>query len=89
MCIRDRSAALGYWNKGKYAAEQMVISTQFSQRSSYSLVPIPSYAVSKVFPNDSGGACDVLMKSFKIALSPEDLRRIVNVRFYYTASGSL
>ncbi len=76
-------------NRGKPLAQHMVISTRFSPDYSGGNIDYPAYTVAGNYPDASGGACDILMRPFTITLAPEDLRRIVNIRFYFTMKESL
>ena len=85
----NMSGTLGKANRGKPLAQHMVISTRFCLDYSGGLLEYPSYAVGTAYPSADGGACDIMMRPFTVTLAPEDLRRIVNVRFYFTLSDSL
>jgi hypothetical protein len=85
----NMSGSLSYANGDKPLAQNMVISTRFAPDYSGGLRQMPGYAVSTAYPSASGGVCDIMMRPFTITLAPEDLRQIVNVRFYFTLSDSL
>ena len=85
----NMSSTLGYANRGKPLAQHIAISTRFMPDYAGGLFEYPSYAVGRAYPSAEGGACDIMMRSFTVTLAPEDLRRIVNVRFYFTMSDSL
>lgn len=85
----NMSGTLGRANRGKSLAQHMAISTRFMRVAQGGSVDYPRYTVGSAYPSASGGACDIMMRSFTVTLAPEDLRRIANVRFYFTLADSL
>ena len=85
----NMSGTLGKASKSNPLAQHIAISTRFMPDYSGGLLDYPSYAVGTTYPSADGGACDIMMRPFTVTLAPEDLRRIVNIRFYFTMSDSI
>ncbi len=81
------SASISGLNKDKPQAQHMIISPRFAPDTSGGTLPM--YASRGGYPDASSGACDVLLRPFSVTLAPEDLRRIVNIRFFFTMKESL
>ncbi len=74
-------------NLGKPLQQHMMISPRFA--TDYGGAGIPQWGSGTYYPDARGGACDIMMRPFTVTLSPQDLRRIVNIRFYFTMKESL
>ncbi len=86
----NQAGTLSSANHRKPLGQHMVISCRFAH-ASHGGQAIPAYSPSRraPYPDAGSGASDIMMRRFSVTLDPQDLRRIVNVRFYFTMSASL